>query len=154
MENLLDLSRLEAGRKGYQMEEIESSAWLCETAAATRAADILRGSGGALLLLGGAADPEPDALRECAAVCLHADVAIIAGVFGGLHGVHTNGALSPAPNGFGPRKSASRLERPSFSRSAARWAFIGSNRRTPPPALFGISQLLEARDSVGKVIPS
>jgi DNA-binding response OmpR family regulator/signal transduction histidine kinase len=36
VENLLDLSRLEAARKRYQMEEIESSAWLIETAAAAR----------------------------------------------------------------------------------------------------------------------
>jgi signal transduction histidine kinase len=36
VENLLDFSRLEAGRKQYRMEAIDSSAWLVETAAGSR----------------------------------------------------------------------------------------------------------------------
>jgi len=36
VENLLDFSRLEAGRKQYRMEAIDASAWLVETAAAAR----------------------------------------------------------------------------------------------------------------------
>jgi len=36
VENLLDFSRLEAGRKQYRMEAIEASAWLAQTAAAIR----------------------------------------------------------------------------------------------------------------------
>ena len=41
VENLLDLSRLEAGRTQYRLEAIDASAWLEETAAATRNARLI-----------------------------------------------------------------------------------------------------------------
>ena len=63
VENLLDFSRLEAGRKQYRMEAIDASAWLAETAAASRNARLSADIPAGLPMLRG----DPEALASAVA---------------------------------------------------------------------------------------